>query len=75
MPKFDRRPVRKAGSRQGSSLSPVALVARQTFPYDGRSIAAGKPFLARSTMDALALKAAGLAIDAPAPTSDPTEGA
>jgi hypothetical protein len=75
MPKSDRRYFGKAGSREGSSQSPpiarVALVARQTFPYDGRSIAAGKPFLARSPMDAQVLKTAGLAVDAP----DPTEGA
>ena len=58
----------RAGAGQPT---PVALVAQKTFPYAGRSIDAGRPFLARSEHDAKALTAAGLAVLAPTPSDTP----
>lgn len=41
------------------------LVARRTFPYAGQTVTEGQRFIPRSAFDAVALRAAGHAVDVP----------
>lgn len=45
----------------------IPLIARHTFPYANGTVTAGQRFDARSEFDAVVLRAAGHAVDAPVP--------